>query len=133
MTEEKQIKCPSCGYPIGKTAKECPSCGIAFQSDKKVSVELKKESGGLIILMTVSDSIEAQMIRMFLEEEKIPCVVGEGGVTSVLGASSLFPFFEVRILVPADRARDALIAMQKYHKWDEKELERYLTMLDETE
>jgi hypothetical protein len=133
MPDEEKIKCPSCGWLVDESAQECPSCGIVYSTVKQPFMVIKKESESLVNLLSVSDAVEAEMIRMFLEEEKIPCIISQGGVTSVLGAVGPSGFTRIRILVPRERAKDAILVMQKYHKWDEKELERYLTMLDEIE
>jgi len=125
--------CPGCGAEIGEGDEKCPGCGIEFQTQSGVTLEIKRESKELIMLMKVNDIIEAQMIRMFLEDEGIPSIISEGGMTSYLGASMLLSLNSIKILVPESRARDAIVAMQKYHKWDEKELNRYLSMLDEIE
>ena len=132
MADEKKY-CQGCGTEVDETDIKCPTCGLEFQKMPGVVLEIKKESEGLINLMRVNDVIEAQMIRMFLEEEGIPSIISEGGMTSYFGASTLLSLNSIKILVPEKRARDAIIAMQKYHKWDEKELDRYLTMLDEIE
>ena len=132
MPDEMKL-CPGCGAEIEVDAKKCPECNLEFKTPSGVVLEIKRESGELVNLMRVNDVIEAQMIRMFLEDEGIPCIISEGGMTSYFGASHLLSLNSIKILVPETKARDAIIAMQKYHKWDEKELDRYLTMLDEIE
>jgi hypothetical protein len=133
MSEE--IKCPACGADISESDERCPQCKLEFGFQDLLEPDIKKVSNDLVSLFKLNDIMEAQMLRTILEDEKIPCFVSEGGMSSVLGAStpSSISFARFRILVPASYAKKAVQALAAHKKWSRDELSRYLSMLDELE
>ena len=133
MTDEKTF-CPACGAELeSDEVTRCPSCKLELNAGETLSPDMTRESNDLVSLFKLNDAMEAQLIKTLIEDAGIPCVVSEGGMTSVLGAStsSGFSFSRIKVLVPVSRAKDAVAALGEHKKWSEKELNRYLSMLDE--
>ncbi|MCD6216972.1 DUF2007 domain-containing protein [bacterium] len=133
MTEEK-IFCPACGAEIASDDEtRCPSCKLELKAADMLMPDMTRESDDLISLFKLNDLMEAQLIKTQIEDAGIPCVVSEGGMTSVLGIAtpSGFSFTRIKVMVPASKAKDAITALGEYKKWSETELNRYLSMLDE--
>jgi hypothetical protein len=130
--EEKDI-CPACGAVINPDDDRCSSCQLNFKPENDIEPVIEKESDELITLFKLNDTVEAELMKLLLEDAGIPCIVTSGEMSNVLGAStsSTFSFASTKIMVPKSHARDALIALADRKKWGENELARYLTMLDE--
>lgn len=125
--------CPACNTKIEAGATTCPECRLELSAKDLIVPDMKKESDDLISLFKLNDSIEAQLLKTLLEDDGIPCMVSEGGMTSFFGASTGggFSFTRIKVMVPASRAKDAIKALAGHKKWTENELARYLSMLDE--
>ena len=135
MKEEEKNKeyCPACGAVIDRDYDRCPSCQLVFEPESDIEPVMEKESDELITLFKLNDLVEAQLMKLLLEDAGIPCMVSEGGMTSVMGASTAsgFSFARIKVMVPKSHAREAVIALAERKKWGENELARYLTMLDD--
>ncbi|MFH1515971.1 MAG: DUF2007 domain-containing protein [bacterium] len=125
--------CPACGAAIDADATACPECRLELSAKNAIVPDITRESDELISLFKLNDSMEAQLIKTLLEDDGIPCMVSEGGITSFFGASTggEFSFTRVKVMVPASRAKDAIKSLAGHKKWSENELARYLSMLDE--
>ena len=132
MSDANEL-CPACGAAIEAGVEKCPQCDLEFAVKDIIEPDMHKESEGLVSLFKLNDSIEAHLIKTLIEDDGIPCMVSEGGMTTFFGASigGEFSFTKVKVLVPASRAQDALKAIAGHKQWSEDELARYLSMLDE--
>lgn len=134
MADEDIVEfCPACGAPIERDTQSCPLCKLEYKAHQALIPDMQKESESLISLFKVNDSIEAELIRTLLEDAEVPCVISDGGISSYFGAAtaSNFSFTQIKILVPASHAKDAINALAEHKQWSEEELNRYLSMLDE--
>lgn len=137
MTEKEKDEttfCPACGAELDlDDLSRCPSCKLELNVVDELTPDMTRESDDLVSLFKLNDLIEAQLMKTLIEDAGIPCVVSEGGMTSVLGVStsSGFSFARIKVLVPASKAKDAIVALGDHKKWGEDELNRYLSMLDE--
>ena len=133
MTDEIST-CPACGAELDSDDEtRCPSCKLELKAADMLTPDMTRESDDLISLFKLNDLMEAQLLKTQIEDAGIPCVVSEGGMTSVFGAStgSGFSFTRIKVMVPASKAKDAITALGEHKKWSETELNRYLSMLDE--
>ena len=133
MTDEIST-CPACGAELDSDDEtRYPSCKLELKAADMLTPDMTRESDDLISLFKLNDLMEAQLMKTLIEDAGIPCIISEGGMTSVLGiaTSSGFSFARINVMVPASKAKDAITALGEHKKWSETELNRYLSMLDE--
>ena len=100
--------CPDCGAEFKKGNGECPECGAVFEEDEEDVEEVEEVADEIDTyeLYVAGDRLEAERIKMILEENDIDCSL------RVVDSSS-FPAGddEVRIVVnvnDVDEAREII-------------------------
>ncbi|MEO7994803.1 MAG: hypothetical protein ABI743_10445 [bacterium] len=122
--------CPACRNALSVGAKVCDKCGLALDTKSFDLIIEMMEEDGAIWLGTAPDRMAAEIVRGRLIGEGIPAELMP--LPDVQIASQFVggttPW---RVMVPANDARRALEVVSVDLNWEDGELERYLSMLEE--
>ena len=108
--------CPNCRSEYREGIVKCVDCGAALVPGSPPPVEEPEPSNEeLVPIYRAGDEVEAKIVRAVLEEAGIP-VLETGGLTHAVGyvlTTGPFAAKSISIFVPASRAEDAKLALEK--------------------
>lgn len=112
------ITCSNCKQEYDDTEKNCPNCGRA-KDDRET-----KPDGKWVLLTTVKNDIEFEMIKDILEMGNIPAVRNVKGVDGFVQIILGVPIAGIDVLVPEDRLEEAVQILEARTEEDfENEME----------
>ncbi len=108
--------CPKCESEYIDTVKVCPDCGSDLVSNEEYSGSLSNPED-YVIVYSVSEEYEAEMIKANLEGAEIPCLILAQKDSSFPGAGELSV---IKILVRKEDAEDAKEIIDDIYNSDEE-------------
>ena len=119
--------CPKCSHEYIEGTEKCPDCGSTLKKAPGLSEAIQIDGLEWIIVRSVNDPHQAELIRGFLESNGIAVSIRDkvGSLRSLLGE---FPFAKgaMDIYVPEHKAREAAILVREGSEWNEEELTAYM-------
>ena len=108
--------CPKCRYEYVEGVKVCPDCDAELV-DKLEEIEEdkpKETSGELVTVAEFAFPIEAQMAKLKLESEGIPCFIANEILSRLDGP--IFEYYPVKVQVVEEYAERAAKILRSEHK-----------------